>query len=69
MKQLINKPSGSSSLSTNDINNAIGKGDSQLLLRKWDNKIESSERKNGQDVLDCFEVKCYTMYDIMPIQN
>ncbi|MEM6817139.1 MAG: hypothetical protein AAF600_22560, partial [Bacteroidota bacterium] len=69
MKQLMNQPSGSSSLSTSDINSAIAKGDSRHLLRKWDDKITPSERKNGQEVLDCFEIKCYTMYDIMPIQN
>lgn len=66
MAQVLSQPSGSSRLSNSDINKAIIAGDSQLLLNKWRNQLNDTERKSAQEVLDHFEISCYNMYEIMP---
>ncbi|MGD1854732.1 MAG: sulfotransferase [Leptolyngbyaceae cyanobacterium] len=66
MAQILSKPSGSSKMSTSDITKAITAGDSRLLLQKWCNKLDDSDRKAGQEVLEHFDIDCYTMYDAMP---
>lgn len=69
MGNILSKPSGSSRMSTNDINKAITTGDSRALLKKWFDQLDDAERKAGQEVLERFEIGCYSMYDIMPITN
>ena len=66
MAHILSKPTFSSKLCTKDTIQAINLGDSQLLLKKWCSQLSDTDCKAGQEILDCFDINCYSMYDIMP---
>lgn len=66
MQQTFSKPSGSSKMSTDNTNKLIRDGNISALIGKWIDKLEKSDLKECQKLLDIFGVDAYTAYDPMP---
>jgi hypothetical protein len=63
---LLDRPSGSSRLSTSSANQAISACDKRAIVERWCGQTTDEERRRGQAILDLFEVDLYTMDDPMP---
>lgn len=66
MLRLLKRPSSSSNMSNTENINSIRNGDSNRLLSSWMAKLDDSDKKCAQAILDAFEVTAYTMDDPMP---
>jgi hypothetical protein len=63
---LLDRPSGSSSMSTDVAQQAIAAGHTDAIVGRWLDQTSGDERRKGQEILDLFDVDLYTMDDPMP---
>lgn len=63
---LLDRPSGSSRMSTSSAQQAISAGDTSRILGRWLDQTDADERRRGQEILDLFGVDLYSMDDPMP---
>jgi len=67
MKAILQRPSGSSGHSTPGINQAIMARDFKTLLNKWYYQLDEEDKRRGQEVLDRFGIRCYSMFQTLPL--
>lgn len=63
---LLERPSGSSRMSTSSAKDAISAGDTRGIVSRWCAETSDAERQRGQEILDLFDVDLYSMDDPMP---
>lgn len=57
------KPSGSSRLSTDSVNNLISAGDRDAVVERWRKDVTDEQLRVGQDILDRFCIDLYRFVD------
>lgn len=65
----INRPSGSRKWSEKRVNEAIKRNDLDILLGRWVSELDSSTKKEIQNILDLFEINIYNSFSCKPLTN
>lgn len=64
--QVIEKPSRSSAYSDKATLKFIKAGQKKDLISKWTKKITELEKERAQEILNTFDIICYSAYQVLP---